>query len=136
MTLRFSRTQKDIIAFLKVPGTSPEKYADLHGIALSTVLVQLARARHKDRDARVFHATYNGLMGANPNLRQWLKVQEPAYPVPLTQGERSEVDRRLQDLVVRQVPVARRPRKGKRRNHASTGHQTRKGTERRNVKRR
>lgn len=136
MTLRFSPVQADIITFLKTQGSTPEDFAKARGLKLSTVLVQLARARRKDREARIFHATYNGLMGGNPNLRQWLKVQEPAYPVPLTPGEREVVDRHLQNLVVRQPPVGKHRRNGRPKHHGVTARRKRNKPVQRSVKRR
>lgn len=91
MTLRLSPAQLSIVNFLKAPSTSPEDYAKARGVTVSTVWVQLHRIRRKDKDARIFHAMFNGLMGANPNLRQYFKIVEGLTPV-----EQQEAERRLQ----------------------------------------
>lgn len=92
MTLRPSPVQVDIVTFLKVPGSTPEDYAKAKGRSVETVYVQLQRLRRKDREARMFHAWFNGTMGSNPNLMKYMKVVEGLSP-----SEAREVDRHLQN---------------------------------------
>jgi hypothetical protein len=112
LTLRLSPAQLDIVNHLKIPGNTPESYANMKDISEHTVWVQLSRLRAKDKEARVFHATYNGLMGGNPNLLQFLKVTEG-----LTSGEKMEVERRLQTPNGLRDSVEKRGQKGRRKGH-------------------
>lgn len=92
MTLRPSPVQLDIVKFLKAPHATPEDYARATGKSVETVYVQLRRLRLKDKEARIFHAWFNGTMGSNPNLMAYMKVVEGLSP-----SEEKEVQRHLQN---------------------------------------
>jgi hypothetical protein len=100
LTLRLSPVQLSIINYLKIPGNTPELYAKSKFQSESTVRVQLARIRAKDREARVYRATLNALIGRNPWLRQWVKV-----PSGLTPKDEATVERRLQNPIDLQASV-------------------------------
>lgn len=120
MTLRLSPKQLDIINWLKVPGTTPESYAKVHFQSETTIRVQLARVRAKDREARVFRATLNGLIGHYPQLRQWLKIPYDGQPEPnLLPKDKATVERRLQNPNDLQASVSRQGQKGRSGYHAS-----------------
>ena len=92
MTLRLSPKQLDIITFLKAPGTTPESYAKAHFQSVKTVYVQLGRVKAKDKEARIFRAFINGMIGRYPQLRQWIKPQ-----TELTPKEAATVENGLQN---------------------------------------
>ena len=116
MTLRLSPTQLSIIDYLKGnPNNTPEMWAKATGHKAKTAYTQLGRARAKDKEARVFRAFYNGMIGRYPWLRQYLKPQ-----MDLTPKEKEDVDRGLQNP--KQTPTeGRGSRKGVRKQGPDRG---------------
>jgi hypothetical protein len=93
MTLRLSPVQLQIIDYLKGnPANTPDMWAKATGHSVNTAYVQLGRMRAKDKEARVFRAFYNGLLGRYPWLRQYLKEQKEPTP-----SEQATVERALQN---------------------------------------
>lgn len=106
MALKFTPQFSSIVAFLKGKDTTPEMYARLHGIAVSSVWSCIYRHIGKDENSRWYHASWNSLL-SNPRLRPWLKRPEDYTP------EQREADRLRQNPIGRPKPPVSRTKRAR-----------------------